>query len=686
MNFLSAFLRRLRGKVTGLNAIQSSFDNLQSKLNEIAVPMTSCSKSVEAMYTKHYIGRERVADALPVVTQLQSNEAIRIVFIVQHPSVWSSWRSVWVAATKGQRFISKVVLTPFIHPISSAAVTYDDMKKCLIDEKVPFCTAEFFDVNSFKPHVTFVQNPYEYTRPANIRIDQLKKAGSRIAYIPYGLEIGGGAWNIAAQFDSPVHRSAWRIFARSERHKAMFGKYCHVGNDHVFVVGHPKFDTMNVRHCSCMPVGLTKKIADRKVLLWTPHFSVGEPPTWSTYNLYGDFILSEMHRRQDLFMLIRPHPMFFQAMQQNKVWGPDGETCFRKMVYESDNLWLDVNPDYHDAFSVSDALITDVGSFLLEYLPTGKPILYLHHPNGLGMNDDRDLVQYLYSASGPIEIEAFMKMFALGDDHRKKEREGALSKFLHGLDSNIGEHICQHIYSSISTGDSWSPDVSKKGTTVQAGSEKYWHKSSCTYLAPSDYYDRKEVVLGDLLTKRSSFNKAIDIGCRDGRFTRLLAKYADEVTGYDISPILVNKAKEASSNDNIDNTQFVCQEIEKIAPAEKFDLVSCMGVTSCIIEDTKFLHILDKFSLLSMQGGHLLLIDTLSQIQEQIVSDQSGYIAKYRKMGDYLNLIERRGFRLIENLLITENIEKKLINKLFFFKYDDFYPPQKTDTTSQSCQ
>jgi hypothetical protein len=61
--------------------------------------------------------------------------------------------------------------------------------------------------------------------------------------------------------------------------------------------------------------------------------------------------------------------------------------------------------------------------------------------------------------------------------------------------------------------------------------------------------------------------------------------------------------------------------------------------------------------------------------QEKIVSDQSGYLARYRNIGDYLKLVGRRGFRMREKILITENIDKKLTNKLFLFEFDDSYSP-----------
>lgn len=735
---INTFFSRLRRRLFGLNAIQARFDILQSKLDAVAfsvnkidisrdqerfdilqrkldqieasvepykasVEVTSSSQITEPTssgstdvateeetrgkgfrlpaYLEAVVQSDRTSRAVPA---LNSNEAVRVLFVAQYPSVWSSWRSVWHAMDKDPRFVATVVLTPFIHPFSSTAVTFDEMRKCLIDENVPFCTVDFFDIDEFRPHIVFLQNPYDETRPKFLRSDELTEIGVRVAYIPYGLEMGGGAWNIAAQFDSPLHRTAWRIFARSDRHKKMFAHYCRAGNAHVVATGHPKFDSVRVNSRTTLPGEITAKIAGRNVILWTPHFSVGDTPTWSTYRLYGEYILSEIHRWPNLFLLLRPHPLFFKAMRQHGVWDAEGERKFRQSIDDSQNMALEESPDYNAAFSASDALMTDVGSFLLEYLPTKKPLLYLHHPNGLGMNDDAELVNALYVASDPQEIKRFFQMVSIGDDPRKYQRELALPEFLSGLGSNIGENICQHIYSSFTVGDAWFPRITKQSSILQQGSEAYWKNSNFTYLAPPDYYEAKEMVLNETLQRLPSIEKAIDIGCGDGKFTFQLAEYAKELSAYDISPALIEKARETAATLGVVNITFSVQELGAIAPFDKYDLVACLGVTSCIIDDVKFLYFLDKLKALSRQGAYLLLIDTLSTGSEQNVADQNGYIAKYRVIDDYRNLIERRGFILREEILIKEVAEKKVVNKLFVLQFDCPNPEQRV--LGQPCQ
>ena len=707
-------LRSVRDRITGLNATAARFDILQRKLDALLVATeslclpgdivhrdvrsdqlgtkmvekssnagpTSVDEQVHGDESRICREEENISSA---VSFLQPHEAIRIVFIAQHPAVWPTWHSVWSAVNADSRFVAKVVLTQFRHPFSSGATTYDDMRRCLIDADVPFCSDEFFDVKAFKPHVAFVQNPYEDTRSDHLKIDSLRKAGARVAYVPYGLELGGGAWNIAAQFDSPLHRGAWRIFARSERHKKMFGKYCRAGNHHVIVTGHPKFDLRKQDVSSGLFAEIKRKASGRKVILWTPHFSVAEPAAWSTYRLYGEFIVNMMRGRRDMFLLIRPHPLFFQAMRQHKVWDEEGENEFRKAVRESENLALDESVDYQGAFEISDALMTDVGSFMLEYLPTGKPLLYLEHPNGLGMNDDGDLVRYLYKACSSQDVANFVDQLASGHDPLKAQRMAVISEFLFGLDSSAGERIVEHIYSSLKVGDTWSSGSCERVSSDQSTSECYWQCASDTYLAPSDYYDRKEAILKEVLAGLARFGSVIDIGCGDGRFTLMMADRAVDVMGYDISQSLVEKAREAATRQNIRNVRFLTEELESIKPLQKYDLVACMGVTSCIIDDAKFLRVLDNLRLLARQAGYLFLVDTLSSSGEQMASDENGYVAKYRTLDDYLTLVERRGFQLQQEILIKEIGDRDLVNKMFVFEFRDSPLAEDARNTRQNA-
>jgi hypothetical protein len=378
---------------------------------------------------------------------------VRILLVAQHAAVWSSWRSLWLEFKENPQIEVYVVLAPFIHPYGAEKIRIE-MQQCLKDNGVPFFQSDFYNIDSFKPHVVILQNPYDCTRPEDFSANKLRKKGYRIGYIPYGLEMGGGQENIDGQFNLDFHHNAWRIFARSKRHKAMYAKYSKAGDSNVVITGHPKFDYQAEQLASQLTFDdLKNKIAGRKVVLWTPHFSVGLPATFSTYRIYGQAIIDETQARPDLFFIIRPHPLFFRAMIENGLWTDADEAIFRDKCKNQANLWLDESLDYIKAFSVADALMTDAGSFLLEFLPTNKPILYLHHPEGVGLNDDGELINHLYKAENIDEIIEFFNNIQVGVDVKRAERLSALHEYLFGLDGNAGKRISKSIVNAIQTSD-----------------------------------------------------------------------------------------------------------------------------------------------------------------------------------------------------------------------------------------
>lgn len=602
------------------------------------------------------------------ITPNVEHEAIRIVFLAQHASSWAGWRSIWLSAQRHPQVVAKVVLAPFVHHLSSEAAVYDALRQEMLKEGVPFHPLAYFDLAAFAPHVVLVQNPYDETRPAGVRMPALAAIGARVAYVPYGLEMGGGAWNCMAQFDTDVQRGAWRVYSRSERHRHMFGKHCASGNGHVVVTGHPKFDGEDAPEPSPTAVGWLQKAAGRKIVLWTPHFSVAGPPAWSTYNAYGTFILEAFRQHPGLFLLVRPHPMFFAALRQATPDGAARERAFRERLANMSNGALDELSAHADAFSVSHALMADVGSFLLEYLPQDKPMLYLELQGGIGMNDDGELAESLHVAQSEADIAAFLAMVVSGHDSRAGLRRAATCEFLHRLDKKAGDRICEDIVQGVRCADPAANLARRRQPELDQQSIHYWQSAQTIFLATDHYCEAKERSLIKMLEALGPIGTAIDVGCGAGRYTRVLARFTGEVQGYDVSAGLVTQAREASAAAEVGNIRFNCAAIEDLRPVETFDLVACLGVTSCVIDDLAFLATVDKLMLLAKPGGHILLVDTLSTENGRVASDATGYVAHYRAAADYQKIFERRGPRLVESVELAATEDRKLINSLFLFR------------------
>lgn len=592
------------------------------------------------------------------------SENINIIFFIQHKTVWNSLKSVYQSMVKNQRINVSIVLIPFIHNDASILETYFELKTFFIQEKIPFINYNFYSIDRHCPDVVFIQNPYEETRPKKFRIAEITKYGTKICYVPYALDIAGGLWHVQSQFNLPIHNAAWKIFAISNIQKDLYAKYCDAGCSHVLATGHPKFD--NLTTVSYLNISLVKKIAGRKVILWTPHFSVGNPPTRSTYNIYHQAIFEEFKNRNNLFLYIRPHPLFFKAMINNNIWNAEDEVNFRDMIKLSNNMALDDNADYLQAFSISDALMADAGSFLLEYLPSSKPILYLHHPEGLGLYD-ASLEELYYKAVDTQDIISFIDMVAKSEDPHLDKRRSLIPEYLYGLDGKVGERIVEHIIEAFDKGDLYAPTL-VESDDLQKQSLQPWQNGSNSFLAPDEYYKAKATLLDEVFQSLKLSGAAIDIGCGNGTFTFLLANYLDKIDAFDASYSMICQAREKQSQQSIQNIEFIHAELKDMKPFQKYDLVSCMEVTSKLSDDLEFLKILQSFRLLIKDDGYLLLIDSLSTAKEQLFSNDEGYVAKYRNISDYKYLVEENGFELVEEHTIKIIAEKELTNNLFVFR------------------
>jgi SAM-dependent methyltransferase len=595
---------------------------------------------------------------------------VRVVFLAQNASSWSCWRSIWAYAQHHPQIVTKVVLVPFIHHLSSEAAAYDALKHQMLEEGIPFHTLSYFDLPAFAPDVVLVQNPYDETRPEGVRMPALSAMGARVVYVPYGLEMGGGAWNYKAQFDTEVQRGAWRIYSRSERHRQMFGKHCASGNGHVVVTGHPKFDGEDELNSSIEALGWIEKAAGRKIVLWTPHFSVAGAPAWSTYNVYGELILEYFQRQQNLFLLVRPHPLFFAAIRQATHDGPARERVFRERIAAMPNGALDEQPSHADAFSVSHALMADVGSFLLEYLPQDKPMLYLELQDGIGMNEDGELMDYLHVARTGEDISSFLKEVAMGVDRLRGRRQTAVHHFLYQLDKKAGERICEDIMEGVRRADPAANLMKRSPPELDQQSLRYWQTAQTTFLAAAHYFEKKEQTLVLTLESLGTIGTVVDVGCGTGRYSRVLARFAGAVQGYDFSAGLIAQAREAAAAEGMGNVRFECVAIEDLHPLETFDLVSCLGMTSCVIDDMTFIAAVDKLIQMCKHGGHVILVDTLARHNGRIASDATGYVAHYRAVADYQKVFERRGLRLANSTELSSSEDGALVNSLWLFRYE----------------
>ena len=440
-----------------LAKIHKAGDDLPSAIETLELAVSSHPNCLETKYEYALLLRKagKLHEGLTIQLKLlgvsglpaidPSVKPIRVAFLAQHPQGWTNFESVWEAMLNDSCFEVSVISAPYLHPYPPEGGP-DAIYNFLDKRGIPHCRWDSGVVMPNFADVLFVQNPYEVTRPPALRIGSLQKLVPRLAYIPYGLEIGGGQENAENQYNLPLQQRAWRVFARSSRQKGMFACHCGSGDSHVVVTGHPKIDPIKNLGKQIDPE-LAAFAGTKKVFLWNPQFDIRPDGTgFSTFLIWNDFLVKEFQKRSDAYLIIRPHPLFFGTLEARKIWDSQQIERFLRECLDSPNILIDRRPSYLPVFAASSALISDASSFLLEYAATGKPVLYLPNRRGPQLNSDGEFVEkHCQIGETKEQIRRFLDDVALGKDRNAHSRMEAYKSFMHFSKIGAGQEIKSEI-------------------------------------------------------------------------------------------------------------------------------------------------------------------------------------------------------------------------------------------------
>lgn len=197
---------------------------------------------------------------------------------------------------------------------------------------------------------------------------------------------------------------------------------------------------------------------------------------------------------------------------------------------------------------------------------------------------------------------------------------------------------------------------------------KYWKHCANTFITNPEYYDSCDSVLkSEILPELGMPYRALDLGCGNGRFTFVLATVAQQIDACDLSEALIAQARQSAENQAVTNVRFWVEDIitGQLQPST-YDLVSCMGVLSTIIDGWAFHRILQAMRSALRPGGRLLLRDSLSRLPEGQLIESETYATRYRNEDDYRREFEELGLVLeYERLLVEFGTS---INRFFLYR------------------
>ncbi|MBE6100550.1 MAG: hypothetical protein E7200_00370 [Selenomonas ruminantium] len=317
-------------------------------------------------------------------TRYHSGGSIRVVFLFQAPSVWPSWESVWEAMQVDSRFDVRIYLQP--PALETAQVR--GAKEFLQERGLIYEEYSFDLIRKFNPHLVFVQFPYDgsYHRPDALSL-RLRRAGCRVVYIPYGIEISDTEAGHRDHFQTFVVENAWRIYASCQGMLTGYNAYC-VNRHAVRVCGSPKFDGFAHRERYVVPARILDQAAGRKIVLWKLHFpkrvmqggvACQVTPDTMEYLRFAKLLSTYQN---DVFFIVMPHPKMLEGGMTSSDTKGNSDLVYQakqllSVVNEQPNAMLDISADYRPALYGADAIIVDRSALVVEAALTGNPVLLM---------------------------------------------------------------------------------------------------------------------------------------------------------------------------------------------------------------------------------------------------------------------------------------------------------------------
>ncbi len=378
---------------------------------------------------------------------------IRAAFIVQRPALWPNQQSVYAAMRADPGFEVSVLAIPKIPPAARSVdlEEYRRLKQFLAEQAIPF--REGYDeqagcwINPLAfglPDVVLLPQPYLHTQSYLYGAHYLKHF-CKLAIWNYGQTIDDIQ---LYRHYLPAYAGCDFIFMESEPARKLMAEFAPALADRLVVTGPPKLDAY-LRSPSA-DLRLWKRPDARHRIIWAPHFTVAEnrtPHTFSNFFEYYEYFIDAARRLPTVEFVLRPHPELFAHMVAAGLKTRAEAEAFRDRFNALPNGQVYEGGEIFEMFRQSDALILDSISFLLEYLPTGRPICFLDSLRRQRLNPiGEQLLHAYYSAWDAAEIEEFIQTVVVGgDDYRRADRERVARKYIHQPPGGSGQAIKDRI-------------------------------------------------------------------------------------------------------------------------------------------------------------------------------------------------------------------------------------------------
>lgn len=350
------------------------------------------------------------------VWHIRKKDKIQFGFLLQELTQWKT-ESLYKAMLDHPRFEPVLCVSP--------CIGYPGAEVKLIE----YCQNKGYDFIWLNPDKTITeqvdldfvtpQKPYPTEMHLLHQIDYNKKIPYVI--IPYYLSTITEEWVV----NKRANLLCWKQFVDNESCRIAWSKIHRLNGKMYSVTGLPVMDELLTPKDHLTDVWPVRD--GRKRIIYAPHHTIDELHVkgigYATFLDYCDFMLEMRDKYKDkAFFVFKPHPSLRNKL--NQFWGEEKTKDYYSR-WDSPGISQIEEGKYLSLFKYSDAMIHDCGSFTVEYLYTGNPVMYLvrdgkHTDNMIPYAKEAFDLHYKGYSKG--DIEQFILDVIAGKDSRAEER------------------------------------------------------------------------------------------------------------------------------------------------------------------------------------------------------------------------------------------------------------------------
>lgn len=465
---LKEIIRRVMPEPKTVNGIAADLQELKAQQQDIYLRVRDIQDRTYDAIVQSRNQSSEVVNAIKLNAlrqKIKEGKKVRVVFL-------NSFLEKFEIASVYWEMEKSELFEPVIFVMSERDLTFDKFPEFFEKAKKAYTyltdkgyrTVFAYDENGnpmslwdLNPDIIFYNNPQliQYTEFPNSYINAVWLS----CYTPYFMPM---VKNEAYCYHNPFINSAWKVFCPTREFYREFVVRQNIHQTHLYsfnaynavFTGYPKLDAYQepVRQEN-LPDGINN---GNPIVIVAPHGNIRYDVNIATFHLYYQQLIDLLEKYPEVNFVFKPHPVLRRRLYNmvnshlDVPMTPEEYDQYVENWCSYPNGFYVHDGEYIDLFKASSLLITDSGSFINEYLPSGHPCIYLLNPENPEEMDNftasakKILSTYYCCSAWEDAAQWFCNIIEKHEDPKRDQRLHMAETELHNI-GGAGKRIVKHI-------------------------------------------------------------------------------------------------------------------------------------------------------------------------------------------------------------------------------------------------